>query len=260
MMEVLKAENLKDAFGVRHGFFTRNGGVSKGNFASLNGGLWNGDEENAVLENRRLAALYLEAEPEKALSCEQVHSPDVVTVTEAWEPPQSPKADAMVTRARGLVLVVLTADCVPVLFADEKAGVIGAAHAGWRGAISGVIENTLTAMEALGAQRRNVRAALGPCIAQNSYEVGPEFPAPFLAEKPDFQRFFRPSFKSGHYMFDLPGYVMEKLRLAGVGMIEPPPGDTCADEERFFSYRRNFLRGEKGVGSLISAIVLSFNN
>jgi len=256
MIEALKAKNLSDVYGVRHAFFTRKGGVSRGVFESLNCGLWNDDDKNAAIENRRLVALYLEAKPENVLSCNQVHSPDVVTVTEPWPPTQLPKADAMVTKERGIVLGVLTADCVPILFADEKAGVIGAAHAGWRGALIGIIENTIKAMESLGANTRTIQAALGPCIAQNSYEVGPEFPAPFLAEKPEYQRFFRPSIRPGHYMFDLPSYVMEKLRAAGVGMCEPPPGDTCADEERFFSYRRNFLRGEKSVGSLMSAIML----
>ncbi len=162
----------------------------------------------------------------------------------------------MVTKEKGIALGILTADCVPLLFADPGAGVIGSAHAGWRGALTGVIENTLDAMEKLGANRKAVHAALGPCIWQNSYEVGPEFPAPFLAENADYARFFKPAFKSDRTMFNLPGYVEAKLRAAGVISIESSPADTLADEARFFSYRRACLQGTGRTGSLISVIVL----
>ena len=163
----------------------------------------------------------------------------------------------MVTNVKGIGLGVLTADCVPILLADRKAGVIGAVHAGWRGALSGIIENTVDAMEKLGARRGSIEAAIGPCIWQRSYEVGPEFPAPFLAENPDNERFFRPAFREGHTMFDLPGYAEAKLRNLRLGSVAPSPADTCADEARFFSYRRSTLRGFAREGNQISVVVLA---
>jgi YfiH family protein len=163
----------------------------------------------------------------------------------------------MVTREKGIALGILTADCAPILFVDRKAGVIGAAHAGWRGAVSGVIENTVEAMVKLGANKTGIEAAIGPCIWQNSYEVGPEFPAPFLAEDPANEKFFRPVFKSDHTMFDLPGYVAARVKKTGIASVDPSPADTCADEARFFSYRRSTLRKEQRAGNLISVIVLA---
>jgi hypothetical protein len=257
MIEVLQAENLVSLPGIRHGFFTRRGGVSQGAYASLNCGLARDDDPDAVTENRRRVAQHLGVHSERLLTCYQVHSPDVVTVMKTWRPEDRPDADALVTKVRGLALGILTADCVPLLLADAAAGVIGAAHAGWRGAIGGVIENTLVAMEKLGAVRNNISAALGPCIWQNSYEVGPTFPAPFLAEDSANEKLFRPSVSPGHFMFDLPGYVTSKLRAQGIASIAPPPADTCADETRFFSYRRNCLHGEGLTGSLLSGIVLA---
>jgi len=254
MIETLQADNLKELPGVRHGFFTRGGGVSGGVFAALNCGFSNGDDEANVLENRRRAAAHLGVDTGNLLSCEQVHSPDVVTVQKIWAAAERFKADAMVTNVKGIALAVLTADCVPVLFADACGGVIGAAHAGWRGALTGILENTIKAIEALGAERGRVRVALGPCIWQTSYEVSTDFPAPFLAEDPAHEKFFRPAFRSGHFLFDLPGYVAGKLRGLGVGDVEGSLADTCADESRFFSYRRSCLKGEQGVGSLISGI------
>lgn len=248
MTDVLYADNLQNLTGLRHGFFTSAWG---------NCGLANGFNQAELQENRRRVAEHVLAAPDALLSCYQIHSPDVVTVTEAWTVEQRPKADAMVTNVAGIALGILTADCVPLLFADAKAGVIGAAHAGWRGAISGVIENTLTAMENLGARRKAIEVAIGPCIWQNSYEVGPEFPAPFLAEDPGNERFFRPAFRSGHTMFNLPGYVEAKLQRLGVASVELSPADTAADENRFFSYRRSTLRNEQRGGSLISVIVKS---
>lgn len=257
MLEVIEASTLCSLSAIRHGFFTRKGGVSEGIFASLNCGLSSPDNQTHVMENRRRVAAHLGAAPDNLLSCHQIHSPTVAAVTRTWPARLRPEADAMVTKEKGVALGILTADCAPVLLADAKAGVIGAAHAGWRGALSGVIENTIEAMENLGANKKAIHAAIGPCIWQKSYEVGPEFPAPFLAEDPLHKRFFRPAFKSGHYMFDLPGYVENKLRRAGLASIEPSPADTLADEERFFSYRRNCLRGDTRAGGLIAAVLLA---
>jgi YfiH family protein len=247
MIEILTADNLATLANIRHAFFTRGYG---------NPGLSRAETRNEALQVRALMAAQLGVAPENFLCCHQIHSPDVVTVTEIWQPLNNPQADALVTDKKGVALGVMTADCVPVLFADKGAGVIGAAHAGWRGALSGVLENTLDAMEKQGALRRRIETALGPCIWQNSYEVGPEFPAPFLAEDPAQARFFRPAFKSDHYMFDLPGYVMARLRQQGVGSVEPSMGDTCAAPELFFSHRHTTLRGEKRDGNLMSAIAM----
>ncbi len=255
MMDVLQAQNLKPLYGIRHAFLGRNGGVSADIYESLNCGQSSADEPGAVAENRRLVALYLEIPPENLLSCKQVHSPLAVIVKEPWLPQDRPEADAMVTREQGVALGILTADCVPVLFADERAGVVGAAHAGWRGALGGVIENTIAAMETLGAERSRIATALGPCIWQDSYEVGPEFPEAFLKENPEHRQFFRGGNRTGYTMFNLPAYVEGKLRASGVASVEPSPADTCADEARFFSYRRNTLRGEKRAGSLLSTIM-----
>ena len=249
MPEVLTAANLQDLPGIRHGFFTCAWG---------NCGLSRGYNRQEVSANRQRVAEYLSVKPEHLLSCYQIHSPDVATITAPWKVDDRPQMDAMVTKEKGIALGILTADCVPLLFADKNAGVIGAAHAGWRGALTGIIENTLAAMEKLGANKKSIHAALGPCIWQNSYEVGPEFPAPILAENPDYAKFFKPAFKSDRTMFNLPGYVEAKLRTAGVVLIEPSPADTLPDEERFFSYRRNTIKGIPGLsGSLISVIVLA---
>lgn len=241
---------------IRHAFFTRQGGVGSGIYDSLNGDFSKADALENIAENRWRAAAELGVAPENFLSCYQIHSPTVVTVTVPWLPAERPQADAMVTNIPNLALVILTADCVPILFADENAGVIGAAHAGWRGAIGGVIDNTLAAMEALGAKRSRIAAALGACIWQASYEVGPEFPAPFLAENPAHERFFRPAPRPAHYLFDLPGYVVTKLRGLGVASVTPSIADTLPDAETWFSYRRNTLQGHTKVGSLMSAIVI----
>jgi polyphenol oxidase len=251
MPEILTAENLDNISGLRHGFFTRAWG---------NCSLSSHFNAAEIAAHRAQVAWHLGIAPQNLLSCLQIHSPDVVTVTELWQKHDRPRADAMVTKAKGIALGILTADCGPLLFADEKAGVVGAAHAGWRGALSGVIENTVAAMEKLGADRPSIHAACGPCIGWNSYEVGPEFPAPFLAENPAHEKLFRPSVRADHYMFNLPGYIEAKLRAAGVASFSPAPADTCTDEARFFSYRRNTLAGRVAAGapteSLISAIAL----
>ena len=243
--EIFLAANLSALSGTRHAFFTRawgNGGFS---------GQRNGDD---VWATRRLMAEQLAVEPQNLLSCYQVHSPDVVVVEAIWEGETRPRADALVTNKTGIALGILTADCVPILFADSAAGVIGAAHAGWRGAVSGVVENTLEAMERLGARRKGIHAALGPCIWQKSYEVSVEFAAPFLAENPMHECLFRPAFKSDHYHFDLPAYVVAKLRDLGVASVESSPADTCAEPDLFFSHRYSTLKGEPRQGNLMSAI------
>jgi YfiH family protein len=241
--------------GVRHGFFTRAGGVSEGIYASLNCGLGSGDDTDKVAANRGRVA---EAVEVKALvTAYQIHSPTVVEVDTPWTREQAPRADAMVTTRRGLALGILTADCAPVLFADRKARVVGAAHAGWRGAVSGVLDATVATMAKHGARPESIVAAIGPCIAQASYEVGPEFPAPFLAEDAANAAFFRPSARSGHFMFDLRGYVARRLRRIGIGSVHALTNDTCREEERFFSYRRACLRGEKDYGREISVIALA---
>jgi YfiH family protein len=247
---------LTDAPGVRHAFFTREGGVSQGIFASLNCGFGSGDAIESVAENRARAAATLDVAPDRLVTCYQIHSPAVVTVETPWRREENPRADAMVTQRRGVALGILTADCVPVLFADPKARVIGAAHAGWRGALGGVVEATVEAMAALGARPQRIRAGVGPCIAKASYEVGPEFPAPFLAEDPGNAELFTPARRTGHFMFDLPAYVERRLRRAGVAAVERADVDTVTAEDRFFSYRRTCLRGEKDYGRGLSAIVL----
>jgi len=241
---------------VRHAFFTREGGVSGGLYASLNCGLGSDDEAEAVRENRRLAAERLGTSRDRLLTCYQIHSPRVLTVDGPWAGTPE-KADGLVTRTRGLALGMLAADCAPVLFADAEAGVVGAAHAGWKGAVGGVLQATVAAMEGLGARPERIVATIGPCIAQDSYEVGEEFPAPFLAQSADNGVFFRRHAGSGRWHFDLKGYCADRLSRAGVGRVDVLPHDTCADEDRFFSYRRATRRGEPDYGRALSAILLA---
>ncbi|MDQ0394655.1 peptidoglycan editing factor PgeF [Labrys monachus] len=244
--------------GISHGFFTRQGGVSGGLYASLNGGQGSSDDPASVRENRRRMAQVLGVNPERFVSCYQVHSPDVVTVTEPWTRDGAPKVDAMVTRERGIALAISTADCGPVLFADGGAGVIGAAHAGWKGAFTGVLEATIEAMEALGARRSEVTAVLGPMISAAAYEVGPEFVARFVEADGGNERFFRRAgAKPGHAMFDLPAYIRMRLTRAGVGRFDDMALCTYGDEQRFFSYRRVTHRKEADYGRLLNAIALA---
>jgi YfiH family protein len=247
---------LNDAPGIRHAFFTREGGASEGIFASLNCGYGSGDAPEKVSENRARAMAALDLAADRLVTCHQIHSPDVVTVETPWRREDNPKADALVTTKRGVALGILTADCTPVLFADASAGIIGAAHAGWRGAIGGVLDATVAAMTKLGADPQRIRAGVGPCIAQRSYEVGPEFPAPFLTENGDNADLFAPARREGHFMFDLGAYVERRLRKLGITTIQRAPCDTVAEETRFFSYRRACLKGEKDYGRGLSAIVL----
>ncbi len=239
-----------------HAFFTREGGVSEGLFASLNCGLGSGDDAAKVAENRRRAMAALGFEGDRLVTGYQVHSADVAIIDERWRPEERPRADALVTRRHDVALGILTADCVPVLFADAEAGVIGAAHAGWRGALGGVLEATVAAMISLGAAPQRVSAGIGPAIAQPSYEVGPEFPAPFLAQDKGNAGFFRKAPRAGHFLFDLPGYVARRLAQLGLGAVEQSGGDTAAEPERFFSYRRSCLRQEPDYGRGLSAIRL----
>jgi YfiH family protein len=253
---VLTAETLR-AEGLAHGFFTRRGGVSAGVYASLNGGVGSRDAPEAVAENRARIAVALGVAPERLAVPYQVHSPDAVAIADHWAPDARPRCDGIVTTTPGLALGVTGADCGMILFADSRARVVGAAHAGWKGALTGVIEATVAAMEGLGAKRETIAAALGPCIAQDSYEVGPEFVAAFAEAGEDTRRFFVASRRMGLSMFDLNGYIAERAARAGVGRFEDLGLDTYADEDRFFSYRRTTHRKEHDYGRLVSAIVLT---
>jgi YfiH family protein len=252
---VIRAESLS-APQLEHGFFTRRGGVSTGLYASLNCGPGSDDDPARVAENRRLAAELLGVSDTMLCTAHQVHGQDVVFVTKPWAASARPKADAMVTRATGIALGVLAADCAPVLFADPLARVIGAAHAGWQGAFKGVIEATVRAMQRLGARPGAIRAAIGPCIAQPSYEVGADFHGRFLARDGGFERFFVPSYRPGHFLFDLPAFVASRLETAGVGQVEWLERDTYAESDYFYSYRRATHRGEPDYGRQLSAIAL----
>jgi len=255
-LEILQAETLRTG-AVRHGFFTRQGGVSTGIFASLNCGQGSDDTDQAVRENRSRVAAALDVEADALLSLYQVHSRLAVTVTTPWTIDTKPRADAMVTNVPGIALGILTADCVPVLFADAEAAVIGAAHAGWKGAIGGVLEQAIEAMEALGAERGRIAAAIGPSIAQASYEVGPEFHAAFEEADAANTRFFIPSDRTDHWRFDLQAYVEDRLTKAGVSASREAAIDTYAREDLCFSYRRATHHRESDYGRLISAIALA---
>ncbi|MCW5746379.1 MAG: peptidoglycan editing factor PgeF [Alphaproteobacteria bacterium] len=244
---------------VRHAFFTREGGVSDGLFASLNCGYGSADAPANVAENRARAAARLGLASERLLTLHQIHSTQVLTVndTNLWRSPGAPQADGLVTATAGIALGVLSADCAPVLLADPEHRVIGAAHAGWRGALAGIVEATVAAMEQLGARRDRIHAAIGPCIARDSYEVGPEFPAKFTAQDPGNAAFFVPARRAGHYMFDLPGYLLRRLHLLGVATAEDSGHDTLSNQRQFFSFRHNTLNGIRDYGRGLSAIALA---
>lgn len=252
---MIDAEALKLP-GIAHGFFTRGGGHSTGIFASLNCGLGSGDDPDLVRMNRETVARALGVDTQNLVTAHQVHSADALEVKVPWGIIDRPKVDGLATKAKGIALGVLTADCGPVLFADAEAGVIGACHAGWKGALTGVTEATLAAMEKLGAVRTRTVAVLGPTIAKASYEVGTAFPAPFLEQDAGHGKYFTPSLKEGHHMFDLPGYLRDRMKREGVGQVVNLDLDTYADEARFYSYRRATHRGEQDYGRLISAIAL----
>ena len=241
---------------VRHGFFTREGGHSSGVYASLNCGFGSKDDETAVRKNRELVANRLGVGGDSLLTVWQSHSPDVMMVESAWDVRHPPEADAMVTRRPGIALGVLSADCTPILFADRGGRAVGVAHAGWKGALGGVLEETVAAFEAQDVRAGDLAAAVGPTISQANYEVGPEFFDRFVADDPANARLFAASPRDGHHCFDLPGYVMMKLERLGLAGIENLNLCTYADEARFFSYRRSTHRGETDYGRLISAIAL----
>lgn len=253
---MIQAPSLCALANVRHAFFTREGGVSEGIYASLNGGLGSKDAPDRVRENRGRMAAALGVAPAHLLTCHQIHSPRVVVAGAPWTREATPEADAVVTRKPGLAVGVLTADCGPLLFADGDAGVVGAAHSGWKGALGGVLEATIAAMETLGAKRTRIRVALGPLIRQENYEVGPEFVARFTADDAANAQYFAPSPKAGHAMFDLPSYIAARLAQAGVG-LEDLKLCTYADPARFFSYRRTTHRAEPDYGRHVNAIVLN---
>ncbi|MDQ7070928.1 MAG: peptidoglycan editing factor PgeF [Rhodobacterales bacterium] len=249
-LEIIKADPLAAH---RHGFFTRRGGASSGIFSGLNCGYGSSDQSEIVGINRDRVATAMAVPPDKLVTVHQVHSADVVHVTGPLA--ASPRADALVTATSGVAIAVLTADCQPVLFSDANAGVIAAAHAGWRGAQDGVLEATLTAMENLGAQRANTSAVIGPCISQRAYEVGPEFFEDFIAKDPAYDRFFASGPKD-RMMFDLPSFGLHCLRRANVGHAEWIGHCTYHDPDRFYSYRRTTHAGETDYGRLISVIAL----
>ena len=242
--------------GLSHGFFTRQGGHSRGIFASLNCGMGSGDDKSVVRRNRGVVANALGVDEPALITAYQVHSAEARFAGSPWEGDERPRADAIVTTTRGLAIGVLTADCGPLLFADRGAGVIGAAHAGWKGALSGITGSTLDLMERHGARRENTVVVLGPMISQAAYEVGPEFPERFIEADPDTARFFTPSARKNHAMFDLPGYLEARLWREGAGEVVNLSLCTFSDEDRFFSYRRTTHRGERDYGRLISAIAL----
>jgi polyphenol oxidase len=254
--DVLTAKSLRLP-GVGHGFFTRIGGVSRGVYASLNGGVGSRDAPEAVAENRARVAAALGVAPERLVVPYQVHSADAVAISEPWAPSERPCCDGLATATLGLALGVTGADCGMILFADRRARVVGAAHAGWKGALTGVVEATVAAMERLGARRSDIVAALGPCIGHASYEVGPEFVAAFTAAGEDTARYFAPSRRTGHSMFDLNAYIAKRAARAGVDRFEDLALDTYADDRRFFSYRRTTHRREQDYGRLMSVIVLN---
>jgi YfiH family protein len=241
--------------GLRHAFFTREGGVSGGIYESLNAGISSQDAAADVAENRRRMAAQLGVPPQRLLTAYQVHSPDVAVATEPWDTASRPHVDAIVTSTEGLAIGVTAADCGPILLVDPRARVIGAAHAGWKGALTGVLESTITAMEKLGAERAGIVAAIGPLIRQHSYEVGGEFVDRFTLADADNARFFIPSSRDNHAMFDLAGFVRMRLENAGVLMIDDVGIDTYSDE-RFYSYRRSVHRKEADYGRHVHAIVL----
>lgn len=243
--------------GLAHGFFTREGGVSEGIYAGLNIGLGSDDRREHVLENRSRVAAHFGTGPDRLVSPYQIHSPDVITIEAPFQDGAHRKADALVTSTKGLVLGISTADCGPVLFADPAAGVVGAAHAGWKGAVGGVLDNTIAAMEALGATRSGITAVLGPTISRAAYEVGPEFHERFLGEAEDNGRFFEPSGRPDHFRFDLPAFITARLEGLGLETVADMALCTYADEARFFSYRRTTHRGEPDYGRQISAIALT---
>jgi hypothetical protein len=243
--------------GIRHGFFTRAGGISTGVYESLNAGIGSNDVAAHVAENRARMAAALGVAPGNFITAYQIHSPQVIVAEQPWPTQARPRGDGIVTRVEGLAIGVSTADCGPVLLADAEARVIGAAHAGWRGALGGIVEATVEAMERLGATRARVRAALGPMIRQRNYEVGPDLIAQFRGNDADSEKFFAPASRDGHALFDLAGYIGARLARAGIGQVEDLGRCTYADPAQFFSFRRATHRAEADYGRHVNAIVLA---
>jgi polyphenol oxidase len=253
---MLTADEFAALPSLRHGFFTRLGGVSDGRYDSMNCGLGSGDAPDRVAENRARAMARLGLPGDALVTARQVHSARAVVVDAPWTAADRPELDGLATRTPGLALGILTADCAPVLFADAEAGVVGAAHAGWRGAKDGILEATIAAMETLGARREAITAAIGPCIRQGSYEVTDEFRDALLAGRPSDGGFFVGGVRPGRWQFDLPGYVAGRLAAAGIATLSVLPHDPCADAGRFFSYRRVTLDGGGDYGRQLSTIAL----
>jgi YfiH family protein len=253
---MIELDNLQGLPGIRHGFLTRRGGVSGGIYDSLNCGFGSKDKSACVAENRARALRAVDLVPETLVTAWQVHSAEAAMVDHVWPEGDNPRVDGMVSKTPGISLGILTADCVPVLFADPEAGVIGAAHAGWKGAIGGVLQATVAAMVKLGARRKRIQAGIGPAIAQKSYEVGPEFPQPFIDRDPANGRFFTTASRCRHFMFDLVGFVEQELRRLDLGGVACAGNDTCAEAEDFFSYRRTTHNREPDYGRQISIIGL----
>lgn len=242
--------------GIRHAYFTRAGGVSTGLYASLNCGFGSGDDPAKVAENRVRALAALSLTRDRLVTVHQHHSAQVAVADALWPAQDAPRADAIVTTQAKVALGIMTADCAPVLLADPRARVVGAAHAGWRGAFNGVLEATVEAMERLGAKRGRIMAGIGPTIAQRSYEVGAEFFKTFVEQAEENTELFRPAPRDAHFMFDLKAYIARRLARIGLRAVEALPCDTCAQEDRFFSYRRACLRGESDYGRGLSVIYL----
>ena len=257
MTEAIQHDALAASGAVRHGFFTRGGGVSGGLYASLNCGYGSNDDADAVRENRERATAALGLTADDLCTPYQVHGNQAVVVEQAWRHAEAPRADALISNTPGVALGILTADCAPVLLADGENRVIGAFHAGWRGALGGILEAGIDGMRRLGAHAATIRAVIGPSIGPQSYEVGAEFPAPFLAHDPAAGAFFRPAPRDAHYLFDLPGYVARRLDALGLAEVARLERDTYAEEAQFFSYRRNSQQGERDYGRLLAAIALA---
>ena len=251
---MIEASSLLSLNGVQHGFFTREGGVSDGIYGSLNTGYGSGDDTACVAENRHRIAARLGVEDDRLLTIHQWHSADAIVAEEPWDVRKPPEGDAVVTSTPGVAAAVNTADCTPVLFSSGDGKVVGAAHAGWKGAFGGVLASTVARMKELGA--RDIHAAIGPTISQSNYEIGPEFHAQFVERDAALERFFIPSDKPGHFMFDLPGFVRSHLDRLGLASVEDTALCTYADERRFFSYRRTTHRGEPDYGRQLSAICI----
>ena len=256
MLEPIQSSVLSQQAGIAHGFFTRRGGVSEGIYASLNCGPGSKDDRAAVTENRRRVAAHLGVAPSHLLTAHQHHSTDAIVVTEPWTFDTMPKADALVTATPGIAVAALAADCAPVLFADPKARIVAAAHAGWKGALGGILESAVAAMERLGARRADIHAVLGPCIGPGAYEVGPEFEQRFIDTSNDYLRFFKRIDAGTRPHFDLPAFVLHRLSKLGLKEVESQSRCTYSDEAGLFSYRRTTHRREADYGRQISAIVL----